>query len=135
MRAGCAMGGRVLYRGAAALAVAAFSFCVPAHALEVHRSGRALAGVPTQLVPVPEAPATTLRSHEPSGALTRKLGPNGLRWANTASIKAACGMTANVFCRATRIACQSGSGCGGGTGTSGKGDCMTNLNLTLLNKR
>lgn len=71
MRAGCAMGGRVLCRGgAAALAVAAFSFCVPAHALEVHRSGRALAGAPTKLVPVPEAPATTLRSHEPSGALT-----------------------------------------------------------------
>ncbi|HRL98500.1 MAG TPA: OmpA family protein [Acidovorax sp.] len=71
MRAGRAMGGRVLYRGgAAALAVAAFSFCVPAHALEVHRSGRALAGAPTKLVPMPEAPATTLRSHEPSGALT-----------------------------------------------------------------
>ncbi len=54
---------------AAALAVALLS---PAHALEVNRSGRALAGVPTRLAPVPAAPVTTLRSQQPAGALTSR---------------------------------------------------------------
>ena len=40
-----------------------------AHALEVVRSSRSLAAVPTQLVPSPGAPSTTLRRQETSGGL------------------------------------------------------------------
>ncbi len=64
-----------------AMSVAA---CGPAQALDVVRSGRTLADVPTRLAPAPAAPATTLRPQETTGALTsrtqntalqRKAGP------------------------------------------------------------
>ena len=47
--------------------------CGPAQALDVVRSGRTLADVPTRLAPAPTAPATTLRPQETP--LQRKTGP------------------------------------------------------------
>ena len=44
----------------------------PAQALEVVRSGRPLADVPTRLVPASGAPSTTLRSQSPSGDLASR---------------------------------------------------------------
>ena len=41
-----------------------------AHALDVVRSQRALADVPTRLAPAPGAPSTTLRPQQPTGGLT-----------------------------------------------------------------
>lgn len=41
----------------------------PVHALDVVRSGRSLAAMPTQLAPAPGAPSTDLSAHQPAGGL------------------------------------------------------------------
>lgn len=70
------------------LAAAAAGACVvlaqaaatsPAHALDVVRSGRYLAGVPTQLAPAPGAPSTTLRRQEVGGGLAARTQDTTLR--------------------------------------------------------
>ena len=43
-----------------------------AHALEVVRSNRAMAAVPTRLAPASDAPATTLQRHAPAGGLASR---------------------------------------------------------------
>jgi len=53
--------------------------CGPAQALDVVRSGRTLADVPTRLAPAPTAPATTLRPQETSGALTSRTQDTALQ--------------------------------------------------------
>lgn len=53
--------------------------CGPAQALDVVRSGRTLADVPTRLAPARTAPATTLRPQETSGALTSRTQDTALQ--------------------------------------------------------
>lgn len=51
----------------------------PAQALDVVRSQRALADVPTRLAPAPGAPSTTLRPQSPSGSLTPRTQDTNLQ--------------------------------------------------------
>lgn len=63
------------------LGVAALACCASAAvpALDVVRSGRALADVPTRLVPASAAPATTLRPQAQAGGLTARTQDTTLR--------------------------------------------------------
>lgn len=64
---------RSLLRASAVVALPlAFRLPLHAQALEAHRSGRTLADAPTRLTPAPGAPATTLHSHQPGGALASR---------------------------------------------------------------
>ena len=53
--------------------------CGPVQALDVVRSGRTLADLPTRLAPAPTAPATTLRPQETPGALTSRTQDTALQ--------------------------------------------------------
>lgn len=61
-----------LRQAGVSLALVVLAWALPVAAQEVVRSGRALADVPTRLVPASGAPATTLRKREPAGGLVSR---------------------------------------------------------------
>ncbi len=61
-----------LGRSGVCVAFVVLAWALPVAAQEVVRSSRALADVPTRLVPASGAPATTLRKQEPAGGLVSR---------------------------------------------------------------
>lgn len=68
-----------LGRAGVCVALMVLACALPVAAQEVVRSGRALADVPTRLVPASGAPATTLRKQEPAGGLVSRTQDTTLR--------------------------------------------------------
>ena len=67
MHASCAVA--TVRRAVAVVALLLAASAEPVQAMEVVRSSRSLAAVPTQLSPAPGAPSTDLSAHRPAGGL------------------------------------------------------------------